>query len=81
MTTISGIDIKNASPQTFSVSDGNQTYTLPAATPGQPGTLNLKIQIATYTIKSGSLTIGSVQLSSDATVTSAIRRRVPAILS
>lgn len=69
MTSIGSVELRNLSTTTFVVSDGAGTYTLPPATPGQPGVLDLPINIATYTIKNGSLVAGSVTLSADATVT------------
>ncbi|KAF5130913.1 hypothetical protein E5D57_007262 [Metarhizium anisopliae] len=69
MTSIASVKLQNVSPTAFVVSDGADSYTLPPATPGQPGVLNLQIKIATYTIKNGSLIAGSVTLSADATVT------------
>ncbi|EFY87831.1 hypothetical protein MAC_06079 [Metarhizium acridum CQMa 102] len=69
MTTIASVKVQNASTTTFAVTDGANSHTLPAATPGQPGVLDLNIQIATYTIKNGSLVAGSITIHSDATVT------------
>lgn len=69
MTSIQKVQLQNTSPSAFTVSDGSNTYTLSGATPGHPGTLDLQIQIADYTIRNGPLQVGSVRLSADATVT------------
>ncbi|KAG6006916.1 hypothetical protein E4U54_000103 [Claviceps lovelessii] len=69
MTTITSIDLQNSTVGEYVVVSGSRSFTLPPAMPGQPGKLSLALAIDKYTIKSGSLQVGSVQVSPDASIT------------
>lgn len=69
MTSIQSVERWNQSFNSFTVSDGSNTWTVPPAMPGTPGSSRLPISIATSTIENGSLVVGTIRLNPDATVT------------